>query len=171
MTLELVNETEKQFDFDFQEIASKVINETLEEEKFPWEAMVEVTLVSAQYIHQLNLEQRGVDRATDVLSFPMLDYEAPGDFSLVEEDSTNFDPETGEVLLGDIVICLDKVEEQAKEYGHSLLREYAFLICHSMLHLLGYDHMVPEEEKVMFEKQEEILNHLGIKRETEGRTQ
>ena len=113
----------------------------------------------------MNREHRGIDRPTDVLSFPNVDYETPADFSGIEDSIEDyFDPESGELCLGDIVISVDKVLEQAKEYGHSPKREYAFLIAHSMLHLLGYDHMEPEEAAVMEHKQEEILNRLGITR-------
>ena len=102
----------------------------------------------------MNLEHRGIDRATDVLSFPMLEFDHPGDFSIIDEETADvFDPESGELMLGDIVISVDKVLEQAQEYGHSPKREYAFLIAHSMLHLCGYDHMDDEERKVMEEKQ------------------
>jgi probable rRNA maturation factor len=113
----------------------------------------------------MNREHRGIDRPTDVLSFPNVDYESPADFSNIEDrEEDYFDPESGELCLGDIVISIDKVFEQAKEYGHSPMREYAFLIAHSMLHLLGYDHMEPSEAAVMEAKQEEILTRLGITR-------
>ena len=95
----------------------------------------------------------------------MLEYETPADFSFVEEDEEDcFNPESGELVLGDIVISVDKVMEQAEKYGHSRTREYAFLIAHSMLHLFGYDHMVPEEAKVMEAKQAAILESLNILR-------
>ena len=101
---------------------------------------------------------------TDVLSFPMLEYDQPGDFSYAEEDESCFNPDTGELILGDIMISVPKLKEQAETYGHSDLREYAFLITHSLLHLMGYDHMESEEAKVMEEKQKEILEKLGISR-------
>ena len=94
----------------------------------------------------------------------MVDFESPADFDFLEEDDTAFDPETGELMLGNIVISKEKVIAQAEEYGHSLKREYAFLIAHSMLHLLGYDHMEDDERIVMENKQKEILNNLGITR-------
>ena len=99
-----------------------------------------------------------------MLSFPMVDYDEPGDFDFLESADEYFNPETGELMLGDIVISLDKVEEQAEAYGHTVLREYAFLIAHSMLHLMGYDHMEEEEAKVMEAKQKEILEILSIGR-------
>ena len=114
-------------------------------------------------IHEMNLEQRGIDRPTDVLSFPMIEYEEPGDFSVIDEESAEaFNPESGELMLGDIVISKEKVLSQAEEYGHLPKREYAFLIAHSMLHLFGYDHMVDEERVVMEAKQKEIMEKVGI---------
>ena len=102
---------------------------------------------------------------TDVLSFPMLSYENAGDFSKLEDDyDDNFNPDTGEIMLGDIVISVDKVLEQAESYGHTTKREYAFLIVHSMLHLCGYDHMTPEEAAVMEAKQKQILDEMNITR-------
>ena len=95
----------------------------------------------------------------------MTDYASPADFAQLEEDSPDtFDPETGELLLGDVVICAQKVLSQAEEYGHSPLREYAFLIVHSLLHLTGFDHMTEEEASVMEQTQREILDALDIKR-------
>ena len=113
----------------------------------------------------MNREFRNIDRATDVLSFPMLEYEKPGDFSFLEEAENDcFNPDTGELLLGDIVISKDKVLEQAEAYGHSPRRELAFLTAHSMLHLMGYDHMEPEEAAEMERRQAEILEQLNILR-------
>jgi probable rRNA maturation factor len=95
----------------------------------------------------------------------MLEYVTPGDFAFLEEEnSDDFNPDTGEALLGDIIISVDKVLEQAESFGHSVEREYAFLITHSMLHLFGFDHMQEEEAKVMEEKQKEILLQLNILR-------
>ena len=112
----------------------------------------------------MNQEYRDVDRATDVLSFPMAEYETPGDFSHLEEDPDCFHPETGELLLGDIVLSVEKIQEQAKAYGHSEKRELAFLVAHSMLHLMGFDHMTEEDAKEMERLQEEILSQLHISR-------
>lgn len=165
MTFCVENETNQEFPFDVEEIAGKVIEEALEQEKCPYEVSVSVILTDNEGIHAMNKEFRGIDRPTDVLSFPNVDYEVPADFEGIEDDAEDyFDPESGELCLGDIVISVDKVYEQAKEYGHAPLREFAFLIAHSMLHLLGYDHMEPEEAKVMEDKQEEILKSLGITR-------
>lgn len=109
---------------------------------------------------------REIDAPTDVLSFPMLSYDAPGDFSALEDDyEDNFNPDTGEIMLGDIVISTDRVREQAKAYGHSERREYAFLIVHSMLHLFGYDHVTEEEAAQMEAKQRQILDAMQIFRD------
>ena len=117
-----------------------------------------------EQIHEMNLEFREIDRPTDVLSFPMLDYEEAGNFDFLEDCAEAFDPESGELVLGDIVISKEKVLAQAEEYGHSPRREYAFLIAHSVLHLCGYDHMEEEERLVMEQKQREILEKLEILR-------
>ena len=165
MTFCVENESGKELPFDVEEIAGRVIEEALEYENCPYEVIVDVLLCDNEGIHVMNREHRGIDRPTAVLSFPNVDYETPADFSGIEDSIEDyFDPESGELCLGDIVISVDKVLEQAKEYGHSPKREYAFLIAHSMLHLLGYDHMENDEAAVMEHKQEEILNRLGITR-------
>lgn len=110
----------------------------------------DVIFVDSNTIHDINKTYRNVDRVTDVISFALEDNKT------IELDHR---------LLGDIYICVERAEEQAKEYGHSFLRELAFLTIHGLLHLLGYDHMEKEEEKIMFQKQEDILNEFGIRRE------
>lgn len=165
MTINIICEVKPYFSFHYRELAKKVILKSLECEGFPYESEVNLTLVDNEMIREINREMRQIDAPTDVLSFPMLEYAAPADFSGIEEcweDTVN--PDTDEVMLGDIVISLDKVRAQAEEYGHSEKREYAFLITHSMLHLMGYDHMEPEEAAVMEEHQRVILNALNIKR-------
>ena len=112
----------------------------------------------------INRDNRGVDSVTDVLSFPMTEFTLPGDFSGVEDVPDCCNIETGELMLGDIVICAQKVSDQAAEYGHGKRREYAFLIVHSMLHLVGYDHMNDDERMVMEEKQRIIMDTLNIPR-------
>lgn len=164
MTITVTHETEVSFDFDYETLAKDVIMHTMEHEHFPYEAEVNVTLVDLDGIHRINREFRQIDRPTDVLSFPMLSYDAPGDFPQLEADEDNFNPDTGEILLGDIILCVPRILEQAEEYGHSVRREYAFLIVHSMLHLFGYDHMTEEEAGCMEAKQHEILDELQISR-------
>ena len=162
MTLYFEEEGELTLDIECEEIAKKVIEAALDYVGCPYEAEVNLMLTMNQQIHETNLEFRGIDRPTDVLSFPMLDYEIPGEFAFLEERPDCFDPETGELALGDIMISKEKVVEQAEEYGHSILREYAFLIAHSMLHLTGYDHMEEGERMVMEQKQKEIMERLNI---------
>ena len=150
--------------FDPEPTARTVIEEALEYEGCPYETEVNLLLTTDEEIHAMNREFRQIDAPTDVLSFPMLEYEAPGDFSGFEDQEASFHPESGELLLGDIVISKDKVLKQAEEYGHSPKREFAFLIAHSMLHLFGYDHMEEDECLVMEQKQREILERVGILR-------
>ena len=165
MTILMENEQELDLGFDYEKVLKLVIEKALEQEKCPYECEVNVTIVDNNTIHEINREQRKIDRPTDVLSFPMLDYEVAGDFSMAEDDISNFNPDSGELILGDIVISYDKVIEQAAEYNHSRKRELAFLVAHSMLHLFGFDHMVDDERIEMEEKQNIILNNLVITRE------
>lgn len=165
MSFYLEEEVEVRFEFNYSELAQRVVDFCLDYVAFPYEAEVNLTLTDNEGIHAINKEFREIDRPTDVLSFPMLSYETPGDFSFLDdEDSDDFNPDTGEALLGDIVISVEKVYEQAESFGHSVEREYAFLITHSMLHLFGYDHMEEDEAKVMEDKQKDILNKMNILR-------
>lgn len=164
MTVVVENESGQEFDFPYAKLAEDVVNAAMDAEDFPYEAEVNVLLVTKEEIHRINMEQRQIDAPTDVLSFPLIAYPAAGDFSEVEKDSDNFNPDTGEALLGDIILCVDKIREQAAEYGHSERREYAFLILHSMLHLFGYDHMTEQEAAVMEQKQRNILEDMKILR-------
>lgn len=164
MTLNLEYETEIQLNLDYEGIIAKVIDKSLDLEECPYEVELNVILTDNNEIQAINKEYRDMDKPTDVLSFPMIQYEVPSDFSKVEEEDDNFNPETGELLLGDIVISVEKVMEQAAEYGHSEERELAFLTAHSMMHLFGYDHMEEEERIIMEEKQSNVLQELGILR-------
>ena len=132
----------------------KCCEEALSEENIDDDAEVSVTLVNNSEIRELNREHRDKDSVTDVLSFPM-----------GEDGEFDVNPDTECIMLGDIVISAPRAEEQAKEYGHSLMRELCFLATHSIFHLLGYDHEVSkEEEKKMFDKQDRVLEKLGITR-------
>lgn len=165
MTLHIEDESGQKLDFDWEQVARTVIEESLDQEGCPYEVEIDLLLTTNQEIHKINLEYRDMDRPTDVLSFPLVDYEAPGDFSLAEERETEyFNPETGELMLGDMILSVEKVLEQAEKYNHSVKREFAFLITHSMFHLMGYDHMEPQEAKIMEEKQTAVLDALGIGR-------
>lgn len=141
MTINIEYETDKKLDLDYEKIINEVVNEAAAYEKCPYEIEVNVTLTDNEAIHQINKEFREVDAPTDVLSFPMINYEAPSDFESLEDEFENntedyFNPDTGELMLGDIVVSVEKVAEQAEKYGHSEVRELAFLVAHSMMHLL-----------------------------------
>ena len=164
MTLLFEEEGEVSLSLPCEELAVKVMEAALDYINCPYEAEVNLLLTTNDDIQEMNREFRQIDCATDVLSFPMVDYETAGDFEFLETSDEYFHPESGELMLGDIVISKEKVISQAEDYGHSLEREYAFLIAHSMLHLFGYDHMEEEERVVMEHKQEEILERLQILR-------
>ena len=152
--------TDVSFDFNENELIKKLICATMEAMGCPYEVCVSVSVVGEDEIHELNLEHRGIDSGTDVLSFPMNEFDEEGIFN----DEMEFDPDTDELMLGDVVLCADRVKQQAKEYGHSELREYAFLIVHSLLHLSGFDHEDDDERLRMEKRQSEILDGLGITR-------
>lgn len=138
---------------DIETLIEDCARAALEEEEIEDDAEVSVTLVDNARIRELNNEFREIDRETDVLSFPLGD-----------ENGFEVDPDTDAILLGDIVISLERAAAQAEEYGHGFRREVAFLVTHSLFHLLGYDHMTPEEEAEMFAKQDKVLEKLGITR-------
>lgn len=165
MSLFLEEEGTGELPFDAEAVALRVIEAALEYVNCPYEAEVNLLLTTDEEIREMNRMHRGIDRATDVLSFPMLEYEIPGNFSGMEETEDSFDPVSGELMLGDIVISKDKVFSQAEEYGHSPLREYAFLIAHSMLHLFGYDHIEEEEREEMERHQRNIMKIVQISRD------
>lgn len=164
MTFQIEYETDLELGIDYAELAHMVADQVLDMENCPYEASVNLVLTDNEEIKRVNTEFRDIARATDVLSFPMIPFETPADYDVVEEDDSYFDLDTDELLLGDIMISVEKVFAQAEEYGHSVKREFCFLIAHSMLHLLGYDHMTPEEAAVMEKKQAEALEALGITR-------
>ena len=153
------------FPFLLEETIEKVLVTALFCENCPFEAEVNILVTDGEGIKKYNEEYRGIEKETDVLSFPGVDYEKPGDFTLALSDKNSyFNPETEELLLGDIILCRDRVFSQAEEYGHSVLREFAFLLVHSILHLLGYDHMEEEERQEMEAMQRKIMESLCILR-------
>ncbi len=157
----LENEQDKaELTDEMKKAVENVCKKALETEGFSEPAQISVTFTDDEKIRDINREYRNIDSPTDVLSFPMLEFDEN-----MKPQITEFDRQDGEVLLGDIVISLERAKAQADSFGHSLLREVAFLTAHSMLHLLGYDHMTEPEERIMFEKQESILRSLGITRE------
>ena len=163
MSVYIEKEVEMPWEVDYEKIIHEIVEEALDYIDCPYEAEVNVVLTDNEGIHEVNKEFRAMDRPTDVLSFPFIEYEEEGDFSAIDEEEAQdyFNLETGELMLGDIMISIEKVKEQAETYGHSEERELAFLVAHSMLHLFGFDHMEEEERIVMEEKQEEILKRRG----------
>ena len=144
MNMQIDYETERELGIDYETLAVKVADKVLEMEKCPYDAQVNLVLTDNEEIERVNTEFRDIARPTDVLSFPMIPFETPAGY--------------------DIMISVDKVFAQAEEYGHSVTREFCFLVAHSMLHLLGYDHMTPGEAAVMEAKQAKALEELGITR-------
>ena len=140
-----------------EKLISKVVNTVLEMENICHDVDVYITLMDNDEIHKINKEYRDVDRPTDVLSFPM--FERDEIVNLKEQKKNDI-----EEILGDILISVPKVKEQAEEYGHSFERELSYLVTHGMLHLLGYDHMEEDEKKIMREHEEAVLQKLGIDR-------
>lgn len=168
MSISIINESDIEYPKEFDEIIESVIEASIDYMKCPYECEVSVTLTDNEGIHEINMSERSIDSPTDVLSFPMLDFDSPGDLSYVEKYPQDyFNPESGELLLGDIVISLEKVASQAEEYGHSQKREIAFLVAHSCLHLFGYDHIDDAEREEMEELQNNILNMKGYTRDYE----
>ena len=164
MTYGYEDETGTSFDFDQMDVYRRAVDTVLDLEGCPYEAEVSLLITDDASIREINRDQRGIDAPTDVLSFPMVQYAHPGDFSGVEDMDDCFNIETGELMLGDIVLSIDRVRSQAEEYGHSIMREVAFLIVHSMLHLIGYDHIEEEDRILMEDRQRKVMDILGILR-------
>ena len=149
-------------EFPCAALLERTVAAALEAEGVKTPCEVDVLITDDEGIHQINLEQRGIDRPTDVLSFPMFNYR-PGQ---PPADGADADPATGLTPLGDMVISLERARAQAEEYGHPVERELCYLAVHSVLHLLGYDHMDEGEEKAQMRAREEaILGKLGMTRD------
>lgn len=165
MTIYFENETEYSYPFEVDKQLDRLVSCVADEVKCPYEVEVSVTIVHKEEIHKLNKQFRQVDRPTDVLSFPMMEYDAPMDFEgTAFMQSMTCSPETDELMLGDIVLCAEVIEEQAEQYGHSIEREFSFLVVHSLLHLFGYDHIEEDDRVIMEDKQREIMAILNITR-------
>lgn len=164
MAAELIIENEQNKEDITGEITAMlqaVCDKVMAMEECDFSAEISITFVDNEEIRKINKEHRGIDKATDVLSFPMLEFDENGIAEGAELDSDG-----DFVMLGDIVISLERAREQSEEFGHSFMREVAFLTAHSMLHLLGYDHVDDiEGERIMCAKQEEALTALGITRD------
>jgi probable rRNA maturation factor len=167
MTFYVENEVDAEFGFDLDEVAGSVEEAVLDMEGCSADVEIGLTITDNEGIHELNKQFREIDAPTDVLSFPNVSYDEPGDFSVLdgEQRVDLLNPDTGKIMFGDIVINEDRVRSQADEYGHSIKREFAFLVAHSMLHLCGYDHMEQDEAQVMEDKQRKVLDKLGITRD------
>lgn len=146
-------------DVKYEEMISKAATAVLECENHNFDAEISVTLTNNEEIREINSEHRGIDKETDVLSFPLYDFESP---SVFDEKQVAVD---GDVrVLGDIVISVEKIIAQAQEYGHSVEREMCYMTVHSMLHLLGYDHMTEDDKKLMRSREDAVMEYLNIKR-------
>jgi len=167
MTFYVENETDEILPFDAEDLIKTLTLAVMNKLDNPYkDYSLNVTFTDDKEIREINKEYRDMDKSTDVLSFPAIDFEVPGDFSFIAEDDADyFDMDTDELILGDIMISLEHAHAQAEEYGHSFRREIAFLITHSLLHLSGFDHMTDEERTEMEALQDDILNTLGITRE------
>lgn len=144
---------------EYEKTIKKVIEQCFKEENMEDSKLyISITLTTPEHIHEINKQYRNVDRATDVLSFPIFEKEE------IDEKIRNHDFEHEDVL-GDIVISIEKVEEQAKEYGHSFEREFAYMLVHGFYHLMGYDHIQEEDKVIMRVKEEKVLKKLGIRRD------
>lgn len=140
-------------DPEYEKIVNKVYEACFKKEDlYEGELYISIILSDETYIQKINYQYRKIDKVTDVLSFPM--------FEKVEIPLFRDKKE----VLGDVIICIPKVEEQAKEYGHSKIREFAYMLVHGFYHLMGYDHMTEEEKREMREKEEAILNQIGLER-------
>ena len=164
MSIHIECEVTLSWDFSIIETAQRVVKAALEQERCPYETEINLLITDSLSIQEINRSHRGIDASTDVLSFPVSEFLEAGEFSHLEEEKFDFNPETGEWMAGDIILSADKIEEQAAAYGHSIEREFGFLIAHSMLHLFGYDHLQQEECTVMEEKQRSIMDQIGLKR-------
>lgn len=165
MTIHLDYEATKELNIDYSSLINKVVQECLDYEGCPYEVEISILLTDDDEIREINRQFRDIDKPTDVLSFPAMEYEKAGDFSAIDEEGGDyFNPETGELILGDIVISVDRAIIQAEEYGHTITREIAFLTAHSMFHLMGYDHITDEDRERLEAKQKEVLERLEIYR-------
>ncbi len=151
---------------DLEENIKEIIDYALKEEQvlIPYE--VSLIFVDNEAIREINSDTRGIDRATDVLSFPMLDYDEKKVFKecYLEHEFSIIDLIEGNLVLGDIVLSLERAKEQSEEFGHSFIREVCYLVTHSILHLLGYDHMEDDDKVIMRAREEEILSKFNIER-------
>ena len=168
LQLNYLDELTEEMNNEEVSLAEKVAEYVLCKEGCPYDCEINLTITNNEGIRERNSEFRGIDNATDVLSFPNCEFDLPGVFEQFVDETLYFDcfnPENGNLFLGDIMISRERMQEQAEEFGHGTTREFAFLIAHSVLHLIGYDHMEEEEAARMESKQNKYLNDLGITRQ------
>ena len=157
--IDILLECDNEEDIKYEDMIAKAAEAVLKCENHDFDAEISVTLTDNEKIREINSEHRGIDKETDVLSFPLYDFDTPSVFS---EDQVLID---GDVrVLGDIVISVEKIIEQAGEYGHSTERVMSYMAVHSMLHLLGYDHMTDEDKTLMRSREDAVMQYLGITR-------
>ena len=168
MSVYIENETDKEIPERYEEIVNEIVDAAIDYVHCPYECEINVIFTDNAGIRIINKDFRDIDAPTDVLSFPMIEYEFPEDFSRLEDESVDcFNQDSGELLLGDIILNIDRIKSQSEEFNHSIYRELAFLTAHSMLHLFGHDHIDEAQRIIMEEKQEEILNMKGYTRDYE----
>lgn len=168
MSIYIENELTESLPENYEKIVRDIIEASLDFLKCPYECEINVIFTGHSGIQEINAEYRGIDAPTDVLSFPLIDYETPGNFCRLELNPEDyFNQDTGELMLGDIILNVDRIAEQAEQFGHTKRRELAFLTAHSMLHLAGYDHIDDSEREKMEILQEEILTMKGYTRDNE----
>ena len=156
MSVYIENQSHVRFDFQYKVMVRKAVQFVMEYKDIPEELDVNVLIVTPEKMQEINKDARGIDSVTDVLSFPYFEYDTPGVFDREKQDWSDED------ILGDIVICAERVISQAQEYGHSQKREMTFLTVHSMLHLVGYDHMEDADRELMEAEQRVIMDQLGV---------
>lgn len=141
---------------DLVTLLESTVQTTLKTEGIKYDVILNISIVSEEEIRSLNNEHRSIDKVTDVLSFPVV--------NLLTDDITSADFYEDKLILGDVIICAKRAKAQSVEYNHSLEREFSYLTCHSVLHLIGYDHENDDERDVMREKEENVMNLLNLKR-------
>lgn len=166
MSIYIENELDKDISEEYYNIVKDIVEAAIDYMVCPYQCEVNVIFTDNDGIREINKLHRDIDSPTDVLSFPMCDFQEIGDFQTLDNNPVDyFNHDSGELMLGDIILNLDRIASQAQEYGHTKRRETAFLTAHSMLHLFGYDHIDDEERIIMEEKQEEILTKKGYTRD------
>lgn len=165
--VDYINDNNYSFDFDIEESFNLIAKYILEKHNFPEDAYLSVSIVDNDIIKELNSANRNIDSVTDVLSFPNMPMEKKADFDILNDSIIKaecYEYDTDSINIGDVVICYDRALEQANEYGHSVKREFCFLFAHSILHLIGFDHIDDNERMRMEEEQKVILDDLNITR-------